>query len=116
MRNKKILYNLSLLIGACLLGACCMAQSPADSLLNFIAKNKKRSAISLSRNDTMLLAYNENKPMPLAGTVYIIVAVEFAKQAGSNVIDEESYVGIKDLDRYYIPQVDSAAHQSWISA
>jgi D-alanyl-D-alanine carboxypeptidase len=90
------------------------AQQYADSVLNFIAANKTRAALYLVRNDTVLAKLNENKLMPLASTVKIMVAVEFAKQAGSGIIDEDSYVAISELDKYYLPNTDGGAHPRWL--
>jgi D-alanyl-D-alanine carboxypeptidase len=116
MRNKKLLYKIPILFFVfCFLGLKSIAQSPADSLLNFIVKNKKRTSLCLSKNDTIIVKYNENKVMPLAGAVYIIVAVEFAKQAGSMVIDEDSSIALSDLDKYYIPEIDSASYIAWLN-
>ena len=55
------------------------AQTTADSLLNFISVNKSRASLYLSVNDTMVGRLNENTMMPLASTVKILVAIEFAK-------------------------------------
>jgi D-alanyl-D-alanine carboxypeptidase len=91
------------------------AQQYADSMLSFITSNKARAAIYLVQNDTVLAKQNENKLMPLASTVKIMVAVEFAKQAGSAIIDEDSYVAVKELDKYYLPNTDGNAHTNWLS-
>jgi D-alanyl-D-alanine carboxypeptidase len=91
------------------------AQQGADSLLNFIVNNKSRSAFCLVKNDTVIAGVNEYKRMPLASTVKILVAVEFAKQAGSGVINENSYVALKELDKYYIPHTDGDAHPAWLA-
>ena len=53
--------------------------------------------------------------MPLASTVKIMVAIEFAKQAGAKVINEESMVPLKELEKYYIPNTDGGAHPAWIA-
>ena len=91
------------------------AQTPADSLLNFIKANPTRSAISLAQNDTMLAHFNENNMMPLASTVKILVAVEFAKQAAKNVFNENEMVSLNELDKYYLPNTDGGAHPNWIA-
>ncbi len=90
------------------------SQTPADSLLNFIVSNKSRSSIYLVQNDTVLAHVNENTLMPLASTVKIMVAIEFAKQAAQNVIDEEEYVPLSELDKYYLPNTDGNAHPHWL--
>jgi D-alanyl-D-alanine carboxypeptidase len=93
----------------------CPAQNNADSLLNFIAANKSRSSLYLVENDSVTASLNENKGMPLASTVKIMVAIEFAKQAGAKVINEESLVPLKELEKYYIPNTDGGAHPAWIA-
>ncbi len=91
------------------------AQSPADSFLHFINSNKSRAAFCFVKNDTVIAAQNEHTVMPLASTMKILVAVEFAKQAGSNVIDENSYVPLDELDKYYLPHTDGDAHPHWLA-
>ena len=96
-------------------GAVCKAQGEPDSLLDFIAKNKMRAALYLVQNDTVMAQVNKDKLMPLASTVKIMVALEFAKQAAKNVFDQNSLVSLKELDKFYLPNTDGGAHPSWIS-
>ncbi len=91
------------------------AQTTADSLLNFIKANPSRSSLYLSQNDTVLAHLNENKMMPLASTVKILVAVEFAKQAAKKVFDENEMISLQELDKYYLPNTDGGAHPNWIA-
>lgn len=105
-----------------LLFACCSLlhsqsfgqRSPGDSLLNFINTNKPRTAFYLLRNDDPLAALNQNKPMQLAQISNILVAIEFAQQATNGAFDENSYVPIKDIQKYYMPVIDSAAQTNWL--
>ena len=90
------------------------AQSNADSLLNFIKQNKSRSSLFLRKNDTVIAQLNENKLMPLASIVKIIVAIEFAKQAAHNIFNKNEKIPLSELDKYYIPNTDGDAHPKWI--
>ncbi len=90
------------------------AQTVADSLANFIAANKNRASIYFTKNDTVLAHQNENVMMPLASTVKILVAIEFAKQAANKVINENDFVALSELNRYYLPNTDGNAHPNWI--
>lgn len=92
----------------------CKAQSVADSMLNFIAANQKRAAVYVVLNDTVLAKQNENTMMPLASTVKIMVAIEFAKQAAAHVFDENRHVSLGELERYHIPNTDGNAHLAWL--
>ncbi|HEX7458426.1 MAG TPA: serine hydrolase [Ginsengibacter sp.] len=90
-------------------------QSTADSLLNFVKLNKTRSSLFLRKNDTVIAQLNEDKLMPLASTVKIIVAIEFAKQAAHNVFNENERIPLSELEKYYLPYTDGGAHPRWIS-
>lgn len=90
------------------------AQSGADSLLNFLQQNKSRSSVYLKKNDFVIAKLNEDKPMPLASTVKIMVAIEFAKQAAAKIFNENTFVALKELDKYYIPNTDGDAHPNWL--
>ncbi len=90
-------------------------QNAADSLLNFMKANKTRCAIYLTQNDSVIAHLNENKMMPLASTVKILVALEFAKQAAQKVIVENGYVALRELDKFYLPNTDEDAHPRWIA-
>jgi D-alanyl-D-alanine carboxypeptidase len=91
------------------------AQKPADSLLNFIKENKSRASLYLMQNDTVLAKLNEDKMMPLASTVKILVAIEFAKQVAKNTIAETDMVALTELERYYLPNTDGDAHPNWVA-
>jgi D-alanyl-D-alanine carboxypeptidase len=86
----------------------------ADSFLLFVKANKAKSSVYITNNDTVIARLNEDKIMPLASTVKIMVAIEFAKQASAGVINEDSYVALKDLDAYYLKNTDGDAHPSWL--
>ena len=91
------------------------SQPGADSLLNFLKQNPSRSSLFLAKNDTVIARLNEDKLMPLASTVKIIIALEFAKQASHNLIHENSLVPLSELAKYYIPNTDGNAHPNWIN-
>ncbi len=86
----------------------------ADSMFNFIYANKNRASVYITRNDSVISNLNENKLMPLASTVKIMVAIEFAQQSAKDIINENSYVNLDELERYYIPHTDGGAHPAWL--
>ncbi len=91
------------------------SQSKADSMLQFIIANKDRASLYVTKNDTLQARLNENKLMPLASTVKLMIAIEFAKQAGSYIINEDSLIALVELDRYYLPNTDGGAHTAWLA-
>ena len=106
--------NYSLFIVLFFLSLSLSAQTKADMMLDFMIKNKNNFSIFLQKNDTAIAAYNENKLMPLASTVKIMVAIEFAKQAAAHVIEVGDAVSLADLNKYYLPNTDGGAHPAWL--
>jgi D-alanyl-D-alanine carboxypeptidase len=115
LRKKSIL---SILITAFLFGHPAKAQLDpvkADSFFNFIKANPLRSSVYITRNDTVIARLNENKMMPLASTVTMLVAIEFAQQSTHEMINENAYVPLADMEKFYIPFIDSASYNSWLA-
>ena len=86
----------------------------ADSFFYFIKANPARSSVYITQNDTVIARLNENKLMPLASTVTILVAIEFAQQSTHEMINENAYVNLVELEKFYIPLIDSASYNSWL--
>jgi len=85
----------------------------ADSFLNFIRYNPTRASVYISRNDTIIAHLNENKLMPLASTFELLVAVEFAQQSAHELINENGYVKLEDLEKFYMADSTSNADSTW---
>ncbi len=114
LRKRSTLF---ILLTACLFCNPAHAQLDpvkADSFYTFIKNNPARSAVYITRNDTVIARLNENKMMPLASTVTILVAVEFAQQSTHEMINENAYVPLADLEKLYIPFIDSLNYNSWL--
>ncbi|GHB53899.1 serine hydrolase [Persicitalea jodogahamensis] len=85
-----------------------------DYVANFIAKNKQKSALYWVRNDSLMAEQNPSRKMPLASTVKIIIAIEFAEQVSSGKIDPAEQVPLSELSRFYIDGTDGGAHPAWL--
>ena len=85
-----------------------------QKVLDFIIDNPKTTAIKLIRNDTLIAEVNANKIMPLASTVKIILAIEYAIQASKGEINPEELISIDDLDKFYVSNTDGDAHPTWL--
>lgn len=80
---KKIFIGLGIIVGiVVLIGAIGVYYFlPSEGkVLDFIKRNPGKTAILLYRNDSVLAVQNPNKVMPLASTVKIIIANEYAEQ------------------------------------
>jgi len=92
------------------------SESKKDVVLNFIKNNPDKSAIKLVWNDSTLAEINGDRMMPLASTVKIIVAIEYAIQAAEGKIDADEKIAIVDLDKFFIPFTDGGAHPEWLKS
>ena len=113
-RYFKTATLLLLLLSTSLISVCQSNLGGADSLLDFIKQNKNRSSLFLVKDNFLAGKLNEDKLMPLAGTEKILVAVEFAKQAGNKIFNEDAYMPLSELEKYYIPNTDNDAHPTWL--
>ncbi len=87
----------------------------ADSFYNFINANRARASVYITRNDSIIARLEENRLMPLTGTVKLLVAIEFAQQSTHEMINENAYVNLEELEKYYIPEIDSMAQKAWLA-
>lgn len=85
-------------------------------ITHFLEKNLNSGNVSMSirHNDQTWIDINPNKLLPLASTVKIIIAIEYAKQAAEGKIVPNKKVKLKELDKFYIPKTDGGAHEAWI--
>jgi len=85
-----------------------------NTILKFIKDNPEQSAIYLLRNDKVIAEWNTDKMMPLASTVKIIIAIEYAEQAAAGIINADELIPLSDLDKYYAKNTDGGAHPAWL--
>ncbi len=109
--------GLFIFISTLLMGPYANAQldpAKADSFFYFIKANPLRSSVYITRNDTTIAHLNENKIMPLASTVTMLVAIEFAQQSTHELINENTFVPVSEVEKFYIPFIDSASFNTWL--
>lgn len=114
---KKVLIVLGIIITiiAILVGYGIYAFSPnQDHILNYLEENPETTSIRLIRNGEVIAEQNSNQMMPLASTVKIIIAVEYAEQASKGFFSPDSMIALTELDRYYIQGTDGGAHPGWL--
>ena len=114
---KKILIVVGIII-VILLGAIGINYFKPDAnlVLTFIKENPNRTAIKLVRNDSLVTERNPDKLMPLASTVKIILAIEYALQSSQGKINPKEKISINELDKFYIPNTDGGAHPNWLKS
>ncbi|MGM9957524.1 MAG: serine hydrolase [Peribacillus sp.] len=92
-------------------------EATPEYIVQFIKNNISSNDVSLfiNHNDETLVEVNSNVKLPLASTVKIIIAIEYAQQAAEGIIDPKQEVKLADLAKLYIPKTDGGAHEAWLS-
>ena len=114
---KKVLITVGIILGLLIaLGiyGASYFKPQANTVFDFIKENPERSAIKLVRNGEVIAELNPDKLMPLASTVKIIIAIEYAIQAGQERINAEEEVTLVDLEKFYVANTDGGAHLAWL--
>jgi len=87
---------------------------PAEELLDFMQKNQERASLALWVDDSLIATQHPDRVSPLASTVKIVLAIEYAEQVAAGKLQADSLIPLADLDRYYIPFTDGGAHPRWL--
>ncbi len=111
-------FHLVLIISLFLLSTSINAQEAnalnKHPILKFITENPERSAIQVVRNDTVLASHNSDQLIPLASTVKIILAIEYAVQAAEGKINPDQMIALSELNQFYAANTDGGAHPGWL--
>jgi len=106
--------NLLLFIAVLLFTDSAFAQQ-SDVIATFIKNNPEKSAIYYVHNGKVLADINSDRKSPLASTVKIIVAIEYATQVANGTISPATLVDTAEIHKYYIPGTDGGAQPGWLS-
>lgn len=86
-----------------------------DFVAEYLQKNPQKCAIYYAKNGKVEVAHWVDTLMPLASTVKIVIAVEFAQQVAAGKINPQEPISIGELARFYIPETDGGAHLQWLA-
>lgn len=107
--------KLQLVLSVLLLTTTLSAQNADKHIIaNFIKNNPGKSAVYIVQNGEVIADINSDRKSPLASTVKIIVAIEYAAQAAAGRIDPQMMVDTAELNKYYIPNTDGGAQPGFM--
>ncbi len=85
-----------------------------DFVAEFLLKNPKKCAVYWVRNDSLLVGHRADTLMPLASTVKVVVAIEFARQAAQGKLNLKERIALSEINRFYVRDTDGGAHPAWL--
>jgi len=88
-------------------------KSNGEKVLDFMSANPDKCSLKLIYDGEIIVDHQSNKIMPLASTVKVIIAIEYAEQVAAGEINSGEMVLISDLDKYYVANTDGGAHMAW---
>ncbi len=85
-----------------------------DQVLTFLKEHPETTAIKLVRNGELVVGNNLTKVMPLASTVKIVIAIEYAEQAALGLLNPDEKISLTELEQFYAKNTDGGAHPGWL--
>nr|WP_255551223.1 class A beta-lactamase-related serine hydrolase [Sporosarcina sp. E16_8] len=113
-KKRLIIYgSIILLIG--IAGFAIFRDNPGY-VLNHLKDNPQTTSLYLAENGVELITHQSDAIRPLASTVKILIAAEYAMQIDTGQLNKDSSVPLADLNRYYLKNSDGGAHEEWLKA
>jgi len=111
-KKRLIIYgSIILLIG--IAGFALLRDNP-EYVLNHLKDNPQTTSLYVAENGVALTTYQSDVVRPLASTVKILIAAEYAMQIDAGKLNKDSSVPLADLNRYYLKNSDGNAHEEWL--
>ena len=113
-KKRLIIYSsLTLILG---IATFALFRDNPDYVIKHLKENPQTSSFYLAENGEPVVTYQSTITRPLASTVKILIAIEYAMQVEENIIQKDSKVSLDELNRFYIKNTDGGAHEAWLDA
>ena len=83
-------------------------------VLEHLKEHPENSSFYFAENGEVTVAYESDIKRPLASTVKILIALEYAMQVEENQLQKDMLVSLDDLSKFYLKNSDGGAHESWL--
>ncbi|WP_338654215.1 serine hydrolase [Sporosarcina psychrophila] len=113
-KKRLIIYG-SIILVLGIAGFAILRDNP-EYVLNHLKDNPQTTSLYLAENGVALTRYQSDVVRPLASTVKILIAAEYAMQIDAGQLNKDSSVPLADLNRYYLKNSDGGAHEEWLKA
>lgn len=110
-KKRLIIYgSIILIIG---IAGFALSRENPEYVLNHLKDNPQTTSLYLAENGVELITYHSDVVRPLASTVKMLIAAEYAMQIDAGLLNKDSSVPLADLSRYYLKNSDGGAHKEW---
>ena len=111
-KKRLLIYgSIILLLG---IGGYAVLRDNPEYVMNHLKNNPQTTSLYVAQNGEEVISYQSDVVRPLASTVKIIIATEYAMQIEEGQLDQESLVSLDELDRHYFAGTDGGMHEAWL--
>jgi len=113
-KKRLIIYGLIVLVLG--IASYSIFRDNPDYVLKHLKKHPETSSLYVAENGEKLITYQADVVRPLASTVKILIAIEYAMQVDEGILNKDSYVSLDDLKAFYYQGTDGDAHETWLKS
>ncbi|MER2127920.1 serine hydrolase [Solibacillus sp.] len=113
IKKRLALYGSLVLIIS--IAAYALYRDNPDYVIKHLKENPQSSSLYLSENGEPIITYQSDVIRPLASTVKIIIALEYAMQVEENIVKKDQTVSLDELKRFYLKNSDGGGHEAWLN-
>ncbi|HLQ83506.1 MAG TPA: serine hydrolase [Pseudogracilibacillus sp.] len=113
-KSRLIIYGLIIIIVTML--AFFLFRDNPDYIVNHLKENPTSSALYVAKDKQDYITYQSDDIQPLASTVKLLIAIEYALQVDEGKINKDSYVPLTELNHFYIKGTDGGGHEDWLKS
>lgn len=113
-KKRLTIYGVITLIAG--IAAYALLRDNPNYFIQHLKENPESSSLYFAENGEPIITYQSTVRRPLASTVKILIALEYAMQVEENSIQKNQTVQLEDLNRFYLKNTDGGAHEAWLEA
>ena len=109
--KKRILIygSIAFMLG---IAAYALFRDNPDYIIKHLKENPETSSFYLAENGEPVVTYQSTIIRPLASTVKILIAIEYAMQVEENKIQKDQRVSLDELNYFYLNS--DGSHEAWL--
>lgn len=112
-KKRLLIYgSIILLIG---IGGYAVLRDNPEYVMNHLKNNPQTTSLYVVQNGKEVISYQSDVVRPLASTVKIIIATEYAMQIEQGRLNKKDLVSLDELNRHYFAGLDGA-HEAWLES